>query len=83
MNAKDFKRVFNEAKNDNIDWELEYYKIGILTGCGLPDFEPVSVTLRTAAAHVRYQGMQMNGEWHEEAVNDCKDIFRSKVSLLD
>lgn len=83
MDAKDFKRVFNEANNDGIDWELEYYKIGILTGCGLSDFKPVHVTLRTAAAHVRYQCMQMNGEWNEEAVNDCRDIFRKKVSLLN
>lgn len=83
MNAKEFKRVFNEANNDTIDWSVEYPKIDILLGCGLSDFKPAHVTLRTAAAHLRYQAMLLNGDWSTAELNECRDIFRKKVSLLD
>ena len=83
MNTNDFKRVFNEAKNNDINWSEEYKKIDILTGCGTQDYTVNFVTLRTAAAHVRYQCMLMNGGWSQTELNECKENFRKRVFLLD
>ena len=83
MTAKEFNKVYQEAIRTDIDWTSEYStQLDYLSGCGLPEFSPVAVTLRTAATHVRYQGLMMKGDWDLIAVNDCRDIFRKKVTLL-
>ena len=54
----------------------------ILFGCGLPDFEPVHVTLNQVARFINWQAMQFNGEWNAEELDNCAHIARRKFLIV-
>lgn len=50
----------------------------ILDGCGLPGFQPVTVTLKAAARFIRWQCICLNGQVDSEALNEMRAISRRK-----
>ena len=80
MNKNDFQRAFDVADNKDID--LSGVDMEVLFGCGLPNFEPVTADIRTVAAHLRWQAKLLNGQWDSEALNDCRNILRYKVTMV-
>jgi hypothetical protein len=78
MTKHEFNRVF-ELANTNTDFSK--VDTEVLFGCGLPDFQPVTCTIQCAAAFIRWQALQLNGEWDSVALNECRQIFRNKVRI--
>ncbi len=56
---------------------------GIFDGFGLPEFKPVHVTLRQVAALMRWQALQMNGEWDHTALTEVIELGRARFLILD
>ena len=54
----------------------------VLHGCGLPDFKPVAATLEACARFVRWQCLLFNNTFDSEALTECQNIFRRKVTLI-
>lgn len=84
MTAKEFKVATVLAKDTKIPlpWDL----IDCLFGCGCSDFSPVSVSLKSVAALLRYQCLCFDGSWDEAEYQNCKAIFvcrNSKVTVSD
>jgi hypothetical protein len=68
--AKDFKRDLSDVDNS------------ILFGYGLPHFTPVHTTLEAVAKTIRWQALQMNGEWDSEALNEVASLGRKNFLIL-
>lgn len=54
----------------------------LLYGCALPDFQPVTVTVETAARFIRWQCCCIFGGVDSDALNDLRNIFRRKVQMV-
>jgi len=79
MLRSEFQRAFDLAKSE-ADFTL--VDTTSLFGYGLPDFQPVVATIEAVAATLRWQALQLNGHWDEEALNECWKLFRYRVTLL-
>lgn len=53
-----------------------------LHGCGLPGFKPVVVTLEMVAKLLRWQCLQLNGQWDSEALQDCREISKKRFLVV-
>lgn len=52
-------------------------------GCALPDFQgPKVVTINQAAAFLRWQALQLNGEWDAKELQNCFLLLRKEFLLL-
>lgn len=54
----------------------------VLFGYGLPDFEPVVVTIEVAAKAIRWQCVLLNGEVDIVELNSVFDSFKRKVLIV-
>ena len=81
MNIAERKSVFAIANNKSID--LLNVDDSILYGCGLPEFRPVHTTKEVCAKMVRHIGMQLNGKWDMEEVNQFFILLKRKVTLIN
>lgn len=43
--------------------------------------EKKEVTTEQAAAFIRWQALQLNGEWNAEALREARDLLRRKAEL--
>ncbi len=50
----------------------------ILDGCGLKDFQPVTITLEVAAKFIRWQCFYLNGQICPEELNETRNISKKK-----
>jgi hypothetical protein len=78
MTTKEFNEVVRIASREsdmpeNIDCFWKF---------GLPEFKPVYVTLRQVAALIRYQAVQFNGEFDQEALQEVKDHGKRKFLII-
>ena len=80
MNAQQSKQAFQIA-NSNAD--LTNVDNDILIGYGLPNFQPVSVTLQQVAKEMRWHARQLNGEWDSEALNQVISLGRKRFNILN
>lgn len=73
------KRQFDQAVDlarSNAD--LSGASTGILAGCALPGFQPVTITLEAAAQFIRWHCICLDGSVDGEALNDMRHISRRK-----
>lgn len=80
MNKAEFQRAYALAVSDT---DLSGADDSLLDGFGLPDFEPVAVTVEAAARTIRWQCVMLNGQIDAEALNDCRTAFRRKVQIVN
>ena len=50
---------------------FETIDVSILTGCGLPEFQPIVCQLETVAKFLRWQVVQFNGGVDNEELQNC------------
>ena len=81
MNTLQMREATELARNSN-DRELTEVDTTILFGCALSNFKPVTTTIRVVAAMIRYQCIQLNGEFDTEELNSLANIFRRKVTII-
>jgi hypothetical protein len=79
MTKAEFKQAFAIA-DSKVD--LSNVDDTVLDGCGLPDFQPVAVTLEAVAKHLRWQARYLNGQWDSEALDECHAILRRKAQIV-
>lgn len=87
MNATQFSMAMEIAQDKNftyIDgngkWTVD---CSAFDGCGLPEFDgPIYVTLEQVAAFVKYQAMQMNGEWNAIELQNIAVIGRKHFIII-
>jgi len=80
MTLQQFQAAFAIAKDFSRD--LSSVDDSILYGYGLRDFRPVYTTLEAVAKTIRWQALQMNGEWDAEALNEVADAGRRNFIVL-
>jgi hypothetical protein len=54
-----------------------------LHGCGLPEFERATTTVRAVAKLLRWQVIQFNGELDERELGNMREIARRKFDVID
>lgn len=80
MTKNQFDAAFNIAKNVSID--LTNVDSSHMFGYGLPNFNPVHVTLEQVAKEIRHHALQFNGEWDGEALNEVANLGRRNFIVL-
>ena len=73
MTKQEFGKAVEIAHSDE---NLSQIDDSIFLGCGLPEFEPVTVTIRQVAKFVRWQALQFNGEFDAFALDACANVSR-------
>lgn len=81
MTSQQFSAAVAMARDNRIEL-LDRYDINILSGFALPDFRPVSIILEVAAACIRWQCAQFDGGWDNEAMEECREFFRRRVTIV-
>jgi hypothetical protein len=79
MTLGEFKAAFEIAKTDV---SLTQHDIAVFDGFGLPDFQPVTVTVEQVARLIRYQAQFMSGGWESAALNVIRECGRRKFIVL-
>lgn len=79
MTKEQFSAALAIARSDR---DLSTVDDSILYGCGLSDFQPVTVTIEPVAKMLRWQCLQFNGEIDQNELNNMKSIFRRKVFVV-
>ncbi len=64
------------------DADLSHADDSVLFGFGLPNFKPVVATLQAIARTIRWQALQLNGQFDSEALNECHQLFRHRVTVV-
>ena len=80
MTLQQFQAAFAIAKD--FDRDLSKVDDSILYGYGLATFKPVHTTLEAVAKTIRWQALQMNGEWDAEALNEVAEAGRNNFLVL-
>jgi len=80
MTLVQFQSAFAIAKDFNRD--LSKVDDNILFGFGLTSFVPVYTTLEAVAKTIRWQALQMNGQWDSEALNEVAMLGRKNFLIL-
>lgn len=80
MNKSEFQRAF-ELANDKTQ-DFTGVDMSMLDGCGLRGFQPVTVTIRTFAAFLRWQALGFGGEWNDADLTECREIARHKITMV-
>jgi hypothetical protein len=78
MTTKEFNEAVRIASRESDMPE----NIDCFWGFGLPEFQPVYVTLRQVAALIRYQAVQMNGAFDQEALAEVKYFAKRKFLIV-
>ena len=79
MTTQEFKAAFKLA---NSGQDLSEVDMGHLFGFGLKGFKPTATTIDAVARMLRWQGMQFNGQWDMEAVNEVREVGRYKFIIV-
>lgn len=79
MTKEQFAEAFKIARSDE---DLSQVDDSILHGCGLPEFQPVTVTINCFAKLLRYQITQLNGGVDEIELNNMRWIARRKIQVV-
>lgn len=80
MTRQEFQRCFEVAQAN--DFNRDAVDADVLMGYGLPDFEPVAVTVETVADCMRWQALQFDGNWDQAELSEMQRLFRRRVTLL-
>ena len=80
MNKAEFQRAYGIAASEQ---DLSDCDDTILDGFGLPDFQPVCVTIEAVAKILRWQCFYIFGGVDQEALTECRNAFRRKVTVVN
>lgn len=80
MNKAEFQRAYKIATSDH---DLSDADDSSLFGFGLPDFQPVATTIEAAAKTIRWQCVQLNGGIDTVALDECRQLFRRRVQIVN
>ena len=80
MTKGERQRIMALANDSSIDWLAVDFSE--LVGCGLPGFGKKYCTEKQVAALLRYQVLQLNGEWNSEELNTIFKIAQRKFIVL-
>ena len=85
MNTNEFRQAFEIADSDD---DLTGVDVSPFDGFGLPDFEPVVVSVRQVAALMRWQALYIycrNSEdrYDMEALNQIRRFGRKRFCVVD
>jgi hypothetical protein len=75
MNRQQIAKAIRIAKSDA---DLSGENIDSMMGCTLEGFEPVYVTARQVASHIRYQAHYLMGGWDEFEIQEVARIAKTK-----
>jgi hypothetical protein len=75
MTKAQFDKAIEIARSNT---DLSQVDDTILDGCGLPGFEPVTVTLEAAAKFLRWQCVCLNGQLDSHEVNEMRNVSRRR-----
>lgn len=81
MKKDQLQRAVEIATSDE-DLSTEMEQIDIFSGFGLPDFEPVTVTVKQLAALVRWQCSQFNGGIDAQALNEIAELGKKRFQVV-
>jgi hypothetical protein len=79
MNKAEFQKAYEIACGDQ---DLSDFDLDLLDGFGLPDFQPVTVPIETVARCIRWQCFYIGGGIDQDALNECRNAFRRKVTVV-
>lgn len=79
MTKQQFSEAVKMIREDRVPAGIDD---SILHGCGVKGFKPVVVTLEVAAQFIRYQCMQFNGQFDNEALNETFIILLKKAVII-
>ena len=79
MNRQQFSDALAIARSDR---DLSAFDDDILFGFGLPEFKPVSVVIEVAAKTLRWQCVTLAGGIDNEALEECRTLFRNRVLIV-
>ena len=79
MNKAEFKEAMAIAGGDD---DLTLVDTSSMIGYGLATFKKVAVTLRMVASMIRYQALQMNGEWDAAELDSIRYYARYKFEII-
>jgi len=75
MTTQEFKAAFAIAKQSH---DMPPEDISMFDGFGLPDFQPVTVTLPQLASLIRWQAACFNGSWDATALEEIRSCGRRR-----
>lgn len=78
MKKAEFQRAVEIAKSQEEITEDDSH----LYGCALPGFQPVFTSLKALAKLLRWQCLQLNGQWDEQALNEMWKIARYRFESI-
>lgn len=81
MNKAELKEAVAIAQSD-ADLSAEAEQCNIFDGCALPDFKPVTVTVRQVAELIRWQAILLNGQIDTEALNELANWGRKRFLVV-
>jgi len=79
MRAPEFKVACQMAFSSE---DLLFEDTDSFIGFGLRSFKPIMATMRQVAAAIRYQSFLFNGGIDNDALNECRNAFRTKVTII-
>lgn len=83
MLASELRLALAIAQDRTVDLSAEFHN-PILYGFGLPDFEPVTVSLRIVAACIRWQCNCFDGSFDWKQFNaDRPHYLRQRIQIAD
>ena len=82
MTKAEFQRVFNLADSRG-PTGCKSEDMAVLDGCGLPGFERVHTTVNVVAYWLRWQALRFDGTWDPEELNECAQIARQRIILVN
>lgn len=81
MTLHQFQRACAAAKNPTLD--LSATDITMLVGYGRPSFRQTHTTLAAVAKIIRWDALQLDGEWDAEALEEICKVGRKKFLIVD
>jgi len=81
MTAAEFKQAVTLSR-DNANPKVNVADMNCFDGFGLPDFETVYVTVFQVARLIRWQAVQLNGEFDQVALDEVKRCGRNRFQII-
>jgi len=81
MTAAEFKQAVTLSR-DNANPKVNGADMNCFDGFGLPNFQPVYVTVFQVARLIRWQAVQLNGEFDQVALDEVKRCGRNRFQII-
>lgn len=82
MTAEQFRHAVIIAKAD-VQIDSKAHSLEPFDGYGLPDFEPITVTIEQVARCILYQCAYMFGGWDEEELENVRYFAKKRFIISE